>query len=77
MATYVRVCRQPSKPKITVPGYLMGEEGEGEEGAQIFSLTDLDDLSHLKQQLMKLHQDLMIHITQDCQVKERCTYRRL
>lgn len=67
MATYVRVCRQPSKPKITVPAHLVGQEGE--EAAHLYSLNDLTNLSQLKQQLTHLNAELMTHVTQDCQVR--------
>jgi hypothetical protein len=69
MADYIRVCRQPSKPRLSVPSYLISEEESS--GGNAFSLNDLIHLTQLKKQLIDLHAQLMAHVTVDCQV---CTH---
>lgn len=68
MANYIRVCGQPSKPKIGVAAYLISEQESG-GGGHSFSLTDLINLTQLKKQLIDLHSQLLTHITHDCQVR--------
>ena len=46
MADYIRVCRQPSKPRLSVPSYLISEEESS--GGNAFSLSDLINLTQLK-----------------------------
>ena len=66
MANYIMVCRQPSKPKLTVTPYLIS--GDESNGVNLFSLTDLIDLNQLKKTLIELHGQLLNHITIDCEV---------
>lgn len=69
MANYIRVCGQPNKPKMTVAPYLLVPSDDESSGAghSTFSLNDLLNLTQLKKQLMELHEQLLTHITIQCQ----------
>ena len=63
MATYLRLCHQPNKPKLTIPFYLV----ECESKCNLFALNDLIHLDQLKKALIELHTCLFNHITIECQ----------
>lgn len=70
MVKYIRLCRQPNKPRLSVvPSYLISEEESN--GGNAFSLSDLIFLDSMKKQLIELHGQLLTHITTECEVSVR------
>lgn len=63
MVTYLRLCHQPNKPKITIPYYLL----QSETKCNLFALDDLINLEQLKKSLIDLHTCLSSHITIECE----------
>lgn len=63
MVQYIRLCRQPSKPKIDLLSYLFEEQE-----CDSFVFGDLLDIDLLLKTLSDLHAQLTQHITKDCEV---------
>lgn len=63
MVKYIILCKQPSKPKITISNHLIDSDQ-----INCYSLTDLQDLSLLKKNLTDFHSELFEHITKNCEV---------
>ncbi|RWS11591.1 DUF4206 domain containing protein-like protein [Dinothrombium tinctorium] len=63
MAKYVRICKQPSKPKLSIVNdYLLDEER-----INSYSLNDLSSIKDLQKKLLNMHHTLLLHITKDCE----------
>ncbi|RWS29063.1 DUF4206 domain containing protein-like protein, partial [Leptotrombidium deliense] len=62
MVKYIKICKQPSKPKLSVATHLFDEEK-----INCYSLNELTNVRELQIQLLKLHQTLLVHITKDCE----------
>lgn len=63
MVKYIILCKQPSKPKITISNHLIDSSL-----INSYSLSDLQDLSGLKKTLTDFHSELFEHITKNCEV---------
>lgn len=63
MVKYIILCKQPSKPKITVSNHLIDSNL-----INSYSLSDLQDLPNLKKTLTDFHSELFEHITKNCEV---------
>ena len=68
MATYLKLCHQPNKPRLNhIKEYLLEETK-----INYFSLSDLINLEQLKKQLIEHHLIMSNHITFDCEVRFDC-----
>src|SRR2546429_337919 len=64
MAKYIRLCRQPNKPRLSVlPSYLISEEESN--GGNAFSLSDLNQYVCLPRVRNSLSSKLLPKKTQD------------
>ena len=63
MVKYIILCKQPSKPKITISNHLIDSSL-----INSYSLSDLQDLAGLKKILTDFHSELVEHITKNCEV---------
>lgn len=60
---YIRICKQPNKPKLSISSYLMDEEA-----VNCYSINDLINLQTVNKVLLDAHELLIKHITKDCEV---------
>jgi hypothetical protein len=65
MVQYIRLCRQPGKPRITCASYFFNEEESN--GGNALSFSDLINLEGVKKNLLELHGQLLTHITTECE----------
>ena len=63
MVKYIILCKQPTKPKITISNHLIDSSL-----INSYSLADLEDLPNLKRALTDFHSELVEHITKNCEV---------
>lgn len=63
MVQYIKLCRQPSKPKLNINSYLVDENQ-----CDSFAFGDLVETSSVHRALGDVHASLVSHITQDCEV---------
>ena len=63
MWKYIRLCKQPTKPKISLNTYLLDESA-----LNSYSLTDFCDLQQLFKCLSEAHNLFMDHIINNCEV---------
>lgn len=64
MVKYIILCKQPTKPKITLNNHLINSDQ-----INYYSLSDLENLNGLKKVLTDFHNELFDHITKNCEVK--------
>ena len=63
MVQYTKLCKQPSKPIIKISPHLIDDNF-----IHSYSLNDLCDIAKLQQELESLHSQLLVHITENCEV---------
>lgn len=63
MNKYIKLCRQPQKPKLSVPRHLV-EEAQINE----YSIKEMMDLTSLRQDLLDCQIEMFDHITKHCEV---------
>ncbi|CAG2117335.1 unnamed protein product, partial [Medioppia subpectinata] len=62
MSKYIRLCKQPTKPKISLKSYLFDENA-----LNSYSLTDFCELDQLLQSVNEAHKLFLDHIINNCE----------
>lgn len=64
MCKYIKLCRQPQKPKLTIARHLVDESQ-----INAYSIKELMDLASLRRELIAFQAQLFEHITKHCEVR--------